>query len=235
MKLSFLTLLLVFTFFSLPTQAQLTNSEIEQLSRLPETEIKKQLGALLSRGHQSLGYSQARKVIFEKIDNEDGGVCCVYSTDYCLKTRGMPSHKIMNVEHTWPQSHGATGTAKSDLHHLFPTQSRLNSTRSNFPFCEVAQVKFEGDGSKMGHNRNGDICFEPPEDHKGDTARAMFYFAIRYNFNLTKDQEDVLKKWHKQDPVDEKELARHENIVRHQHNKNLFVLNPELVDLISDI
>ena len=235
MKLSFQILLLAFIFVSQSTFAQLSHSEIEQLSTLQEAQLKSQLRELISKGHQSLGYSQARKVIFEKIDNEDGEVCCVYSTHHCMKTRAMPSHKIMNVEHTWPQSQGATGTAKSDLHHLFPTQSRLNSTRSNFPFCEVAQIKFEGDGSKMGHNRNGAICFEPPADHKGDTARAMFYFAIRYNLNLTKDQEEVLKKWHKQDPVDEKELARHENIVRHQRNKNFFVLNPELVDLISDI
>lgn len=235
MKPALLIMLFILSFISLTAQAQLSYSEISQLSKLEENQLKNDLRERLARGHQSLGYSKARKVIFEKIDNEDGEVCCVYSTDHCLRTRSMPSHKIMNVEHTWPQSQGATGTAKSDLHHLFPTQSRLNSTRSNFPFCEVVQVKFEGDGSKMGHNSKGTICFEPPEDHKGDTARAMFYFAIRYNFNLSRDQEEVLKKWHRQDPVDAKELARHESIVRHQRNQNLFVVNPELVDLINDI
>ena len=40
----------------------------------------------------------------------------------------------MNTEHTWPQSKGATGAAKSDLHHLFPTDSKANSIRGNHPF-----------------------------------------------------------------------------------------------------
>lgn len=140
----------------------------------------------------------------------------------------------MNVEHSWPQSHGARGTAKSDLHHLFPTTSSINSTRSNFPFCEVTQVKWAGEGSKMGKDVNGTTCFEPPAQHKGDLARAMFYFAIRYDFHIDEAQEKVLRKWSHEDPVDSFELERHKRIVDFQHNINVFVENPELIDDIAD-
>lgn len=214
--------------------ARLPKGEVDRLSHLNLTGLKSELRTLVSHNHDSLGYDRAKETIFKKIDNREGEVCCVYSNAKCLRVSSVPNHKVMNVEHTWPQSHGARGTAKSDLHHLFPTTSQINSTRSNFPFCEVTQVKWEGDGSKMGKNANGTICFEPPEHHKGDVARAMFYFAIRYSYEIDSDQEKVLRKWNRIDPVDTDELERHQLIVRYQRNINVFIENPELIDDISD-
>lgn len=214
--------------------ARLSHNQIDQLSHLNLKTLKSELHNIVAENHDSLGYDRAKEVIFKKLDNHNGEVCCVYSEDNCLRTSSVPNHKVMNVEHTWPQSHGARGTAKSDLHHLFPTTSSINSTRSNFPFCEVAEVKWEGEGSKMGRNDRGTICFEPPEHHKGDVARAMFYFAIRYNYDIDSPQEKVLRKWHHQDPVDKDELDRHKRIVDFQHNINVFIENPELVDDIAD-
>jgi endonuclease I len=85
----------------------------------------------------------------------------------------------MNVEHTWPQSEGANGFAKSDLHHLFAASSTTNSIRSSLPFCNVVEIKWEADQSKRGLNSFGEHCFEPPAKHKGNVARALFYFAIK--------------------------------------------------------
>ena len=214
--------------------ALLSRNQVNQLAHLSLNNLKSELHTLVSKGHDSLGYDRAKKTIFEKLDNHNGEVCCVYSEHNCMKVSSVPNHRVMNVEHTWPQSMGARGTAKSDLHHLFPTTSSVNSTRSNFPFCEVASVKWEDDGSKMGKDSSGVTCFEPPDHHKGDVARAMFYFAIRYDHTIDSAQEKVLRKWNHDDPVDSDELARHKRIVDFQHNINVFVENPELIDDIAD-
>ena len=43
----------------------------------------------------------------------------------------------INCEHTWPQSLGSgSEPMKSDMHHLFPTKSNVNSSRGNDPFAE---------------------------------------------------------------------------------------------------
>jgi endonuclease I len=76
--------------------------------------------------------------------------------------------------------------------------------------------------------------FEPPQDHKGNVARALFYFATRYELTIGKAEEEVLRKWNQEDPVDQEELDRNEEIFKVQQNRNPFVDFPELVDRISD-
>ena len=61
--------------------------------------------------------------------------------------------------------------------------------------------------------------FEPPDDHKGDAARAMFYVAAVYG----------------EDAVDAKEKARNDAISTHQENRNPFVDVPALIDRLDDI
>lgn len=227
-------LLIVFVSLSSTTLYSQENFKIDQLENLSEREVKNQLRAFMSRNQRKISYKQAKDLMFQRIDNENGEVCCVYSEQHCIRTNKTPGHTLMNAEHTWPQSKGATGIAKSDLHHLFPTQSQLNSARSNYPFCNVEHVKWEKEGSKLGKNKKGTVCFEPPSEHKGNVARAMFYFAIRYSYNIDQDEEDVLRQWHRESPVDSIEVERHEDIVKHQNNQNLFVTHPELVDLVTN-
>ena len=44
----------------------------------------------------------------------------------------------INCEHTWPQSMGANQEPqKSDLHHLYPCKSNVNSSRGNHPYSEI--------------------------------------------------------------------------------------------------
>lgn len=212
----------------------LSPEQLNRLTSMNEVNLKKEITTILKKGHKQVGYNNAKRIIFEKIDNEKGQVCCVYSLNYCLKTKEVPSHKVMNVEHTWPQSLGAVGIAKSDLYHLFPTNSVSNSKRSSLPFCEVEKVKWDEDGSIAGESAYDEKCFEPPENHKGNLARAMFYFSLRYQYPIDKHQEDFLRKWHKDDPVDFHELSRANEIEDHQGNRNIFIDHPELVDLISD-
>lgn len=184
--------------------------------------------AKMVKNHVNVSYQRAQDIIFEDLDNDGGYVECAY-TGRKLKTNSEPNASDMNVEHTWPQSKGAVGIAKSDLHHLFATDSRANSRRGNLPFGEVESVYWEEGGSKTDRD-----VFEVRKKSRGDTARAMFYFAIRYDKRIDPAQEAILKQWHKEDPVDEAEIQRNNRVHNYQNNRNPFVDKPEFVNLISD-
>lgn len=195
-----------------------------------KTNLYKELLAV----HKPLTYKQANEILFTKLDQARGEVCSVYTTHLCVPTNEVPSAKIMNIEHTWPQSEGANGFAKSDLHHLFPTDSPTNSVRSSLPFCDVVTVKWNNGQSKRGLNSFGEHCFEPPEKHKGNVARALFYFSIRYQIPIDDNQESYLRKWNIQDSIDQDEIDRNEKIKTFQNNSNPFIEKPEMVEQIRD-
>lgn len=181
--------------------------------------------------NRDLGYTGARQVMFSSLDNVDGVVCSVYTSD-CIETKGIPSSNKMNCEHTWPQSKGATGIAKSDLHHLYPVESKRNSLRGNYPFCEVVSVTSGDDLSVLGQSARGTKCFEPPQNHKGNVARSMFYFAIRYGHTIDTEQATFFREWNDIDPVDSAELLRTGAIEEVQGNRNPFVDHPEFIALL---
>lgn len=199
----------------------------------------------LKANHHPISYRQAREVLFSFVDNHDGVVCSVYSPSECQgydehpfkdksKKKSFELYLInkevpFNIEHTWPQSKGArVFPAKSDLHHLFVTNKFVNSKRSSFPFCEVDDIEWQYDGSSFGMDNNGKDCFEPPANHKGNVARAMLYFSVRYGHRLSPKKFELFKKWHLQDPVDSEELERNEKVKEVQGNSNIFVTDPDL-------
>ncbi len=172
-----------------------------------------------------------------------------------------------NKEHVIPQSvFGSQMPMYSDAHHLLPTDGRVNGFRSNYPFGRVndAQLVSQSgitnptlNGSKLGNNLNSgysagysDIVFEPIDEFKGDIARIYFYFATRYEnqisgwsaydmFDGSSDKVftdtflSILMTWHTNDPVSQKEIDRNNNIFyNHQNNRNPFVDHPEYVALI---
>jgi deoxyribonuclease I len=163
-----------------------------------------------------------------------------------------PNHEVANTEHTWPQSmftsNFPTEMQKSDLHHLFPTQNKANSIRGNYPFAEVEDAQSgsrEGlcSASQFGNlkvtpdlnngMRKGNY-FEPPVEHRGNVARAMFYFSIRYQRTIDPIQEAYFRKWNQEDPADLEEIWRNDQIEKAQGNRNPFIDFPELADTITD-
>lgn len=194
----------------------------------------------------SLSYKQARKAMFSSIDNQDGSVELVYSGKR-FSTTGIPNHELVNTEHTWPQSKFSNKKLKSDLHHLFPTYSRINSTRGSHPFAdikdkltkrwldsndkgiqEIPPESVRDNYSEFIHGK-----FEPREEHKGAVARAMFYvYGVygeqRIDKRWFEPQIETLLKWHKQYPVTVEELDRSKAISSYQGNNNPFVLDPTL-------
>ena len=153
----------------------------------------------------------------------------------------VPDNAIINVEHTWPQSKFSgrypKSLQKSDLHHLYPTDSQMNSTRGHVIF---GRVDSEGQhtkcaASKIGVGSAGGVTiFEPPNNHKGHVARSLFYFSLRYDMPITAAEEVVLKIWNKSFPVDQEEKSRNDEIFKIQKNRNPFIDHPEMTNDISD-
>lgn len=97
-----------------------------------------------------------------------------------------------NREHVWCQSHstglwGTTGGG-ADMHHIRPSETRLNSARGNNPFGEIANreshktyAKFSNDLTyALGGYVSGGT-FEPLDNKKGDVARIVLYLYLHYN------------------------------------------------------
>ncbi len=204
-----------------------------------DSELKSALSSIINN-HYSISYEDARVELFGYIANENGQVRCVYTNEwYSCSPGNTPNWNVINTEHTWPQSMGAEGTAKSDLHHLFPTNSQANSIRGNYPFGIVENTSWQQGGSKKGSDLGGNTVFEPRDDHKGDTARAMFYFALRYNnpnnFLNNANQQMVLRDWYYEDPVSAYEINRNEEIKDIQNKPNPFIEFPMLLDRIANL
>lgn len=202
--------------------------------------------------NQVLGYNNARDTMYAVIDNKNGNLTGVYTGfTISLNPNNDPStdayNKGINAEHTWPQSMGAgSEPAKSDLHHLFPTKSNVNSARNNDPLGEIddnltdtwyyqgqSQSSIPTSNIDLYAENYGSTAFEPREQHKGNAARAVFYFVAIYqssaNQNFFDQQKNDLYNWHYLDAVDSDELARSSAIAGYQGNENPFVLDTSLV------
>ncbi len=169
-----------------------------------------------------------------------------------------PSFKGLNREHSFPKSWwgGSTSVgAYVDLNHLYPSEAAANMAKSNYPLGEVdtaEKVKFENGISTVGYpvTGQGGGCpwvFEPDDEYKGDFARTYFYMATcyqdltwKYTYmvsqnlypTLTGWAAQMLMRWHKKDPVSEKEIDRNNMIYQIQNNRNPFIDRPELADYL---
>jgi len=189
--------------------------------------------------HTNIGYSNARIALFGNLANQNGQVQCVYTGQWVsVQQGGIPDWDTMNTEHSWPQSLGAdTEPMKADLHHLMPTMSVANSVRGNLPFGNVVNQDWSSGGSKRGTDANGTQVFEPRDAHKGDAARLLFYYAIRYGnmSGFLTYQEETLREWFWEDPVSDWEIARNDGIYGYQNNRNPFIDYPEFLGRILSI
>lgn len=97
-----------------------------------------------------------------------------------------------NREHVWCQSKstglwGETGGG-GDMHHIRPSETRLNSARGNNPFGEVPNRESNKTYAKFGDNATYALggyvsggTFEPLDNKKGDVARIVLYLYLHYN------------------------------------------------------
>jgi hypothetical protein len=174
-------------------------------------------------------------------------VTCRYSSFEYIYTPPF-NFSVISREHSFPQSWMPTWGNQnlpeySDYHNLFAThQNSANAVRSNNPLGEVVVITSTFQDGTYGTDANGNKVYEPRDSHKGDAARAMFYMSAAYTtvngaswsfpdpistdpispMNYGQDQ-DVLKKWHWQDPVSKWEMARNDYIETLQGNRNPFI------------
>ena len=155
---------------------------------------------------------------------------------------------MYNREHSVPQSWFGDGNIKSDIVHVLPTDGYVNNRRSNFPFGEVNSVTYQSANGycKLGSCKtagyNGTV-FEPNDEIKGDIARIYFYMITRYESScgswgndvftntypgLTTWTLNMMMRWSKDDPVDEREKQRNNAVYEVQGNRNPYVDYPGL-------
>lgn len=224
------------------------SEHLAQIDRKSGAELKDALSDAID-GQVVLSYKEARRVLFGDIYLEKNGRSYTVTDVYCeedfTSSVGVGPNKIpnpneVNCEHSWPQSRfngrQSRSAQKSDLHHLFPTKASANSTRGNILFGEVDGESLSNcQISERGHDvYEGHDAFEPPKNHRGNVARALFYFSTRYKIKIPDEEEVHLRLWHKQDPVDKLERQRHEKIYNIQGNRNPYIDDPDLVDRISN-
>lgn len=237
-------------------QGHYSNSYYNASENLSEEALKTQLKTITGVGYRSLGYSPpqtgnqpcARDTMFMIIDNKkvngqgatQNTIECVYTgreaVGYVDRTQCQDltdPNMSFNTEHTWPQSlFSQLEPMRSDMFHLFPTDETANGKRSNYPFGVVTNPTWSNGGSKFDQNSG---IFEPRDDHKGETARAMFYFVMRYqNYsNFLNTQESILRQWHYQFLPTTIEQKRCNDIQIYQKNRNPFIDYPQFVDRIN--
>lgn len=202
-----------------------------------------------------LDYSTARGKMYNYIDNYNNKVTCVYSGYQESKPYSETSTStdvgIINCEHTVPQSwFDEAVRMRSDIHHLFPTHTTWNSDRGSDPFAEIPDNQttkwIRGASSQSSiptsnideYSEDTNTQFEPREDHKGNVARAIFYFYTMHAGERFDPGKGILSavadpitlyQWHLQDPVDERERERNNRIEVAQGNRNPYIDYPELV------
>ena len=234
-------------------QSQLDESYYSNLSGITDkTLFENTLQKIISANYTELGYDNDRYPGMKAGDedpNNPNNVLCLY-TGVSLSKNASHS-TVWNTEHVWAKSHGFPDEGDmphSDLHHLRVTQNSINSTRGNKGFKDL-----NGSGSTDGYgNYWSGNWFEPRDCVKGDVARMMMYMDVRYNgdsktcdsVKLTLVDGDTggsdpafgdlatLKKWHVQDPVDDFERRRNDEIQKAQGNRNPFIDHPEYADII---
>ena len=231
-----------------------TTDGLDQLAEVCESEN--------CYAHTTLGYKRARQILFSKVyqpDQDRHEVTEVYcgkkytdgelinGNEIHLQENQIPNGNILNTEHTWPrsrfnvdeeESHDLYEQMLSDIHHLYPTDTVVNRDRYNHQFADVdvQTSKLTCDGPKLGHNNQeaDTMFFEPPANIKGDIARSLMYFSIKYNLPIDTVEESALRNWHHSDPVSQFEIRRNNIVHEYQGTRNPFIDFPELERKISD-
>ncbi len=240
--------------------------------------LKTQLKDIITTGHVDQGYG-ALYDAYMASDNDafyemDGTVLDMYSEDptgtdpynYTHNNNNCGNYNsendCYNREHIFPQGFfNSQFPMKSDIHHVVPSDGYVNGRRASYPFGEVSNPTWtSANGSKVGPNTystyNG-VVFEPLDEFKGDIARMLLYFAVRYEDHVTDSSWDahsvannplngtndqvyetwylqLLNKWHEEDPVSNRELVRNNAAHAFQGNRNPFIDHPEFVLEIWD-
>ena len=153
---------------------------------------------------------------------------------------------MWNREHTWPRSRGGFNSIEADETIDGPDifwNTHADSTRHANSDAHAIRAEDGTENSKRGNLFYGQ--YNGPADtkgsFKGDVARGIFYLDIRYNglevVNGFPEGEigkfgdlATLLQWHRNDPPDDFEMNRNNEVFRWQKNRNPFIDHPELAE-----
>ncbi len=235
--------------------------------------LKTKLAGIISNSHRDLGYGELYthypKTDADNFYEKDGSVLDIYSENPTAADPYNYTHgenkcgdysvegDCYNREHIIPQSiFKENAPMVSDLHHVRPTDGKVNGMRSNYPFGLVNSPSYtSANGSKVGNNTSpgySATVFEPIDQFKGDVARMVFYFVTRYESKLSEFKYNeiitttafpgiqqwelaLLLQWDKNDPISDEEITRNNEAYLAQGNRNPFIDNKDFATLIWGI
>jgi hypothetical protein len=197
-----------------------------------------------------------------------------YKVDNLISTAGAEGLGY-NREHMMPQSTFSTSSSisdypmYSDLNFIIPVDAYINQRRNNYPYGVGGNTNFYNftNGSRMANAAIPNYpytgrVYEPINEFKGDVARTLLYFAVRYegklgsfntaystSANITPATDQcpldgteeraidlpyiaMLKQWSTADPVSQREIDRNNAVYAIQKNRNPFIDHPEWIDMI---
>lgn len=231
--------------------------------KLTGAAFRSELASLITDTHTYNPTYDDLKEVYRTTDvdpEQNGNVIWFYTGNSVPYTGDMDKGDYpTNREHVWPKMGGNAFPEKydtgSDAHHVRPLNTRLNNTRGNYQFGEVAKttgnrVLQNGTYSDYGTDDVDTWCylsggaFYPAKGYRGATARILFYVQTRWgdDYSLsfvlgqgnTKTMGDVatLLKWHLEEPPTQEEIRRNEAVFGVQGNRNPFIDHPEYAELI---
>ncbi|WP_262147402.1 endonuclease [Chryseobacterium foetidum] len=189
-----------------------------------------------------------------------------YTSANLLSGAGTVEGMGYNREHAVPQNtFNSNYPMYSDLHFVIPTDARVNNLRNSYPYG-IGNATVHHSFTNSSRVSNSAIpnyaytnrVYEPIAEFRGDIARMLLYFAVRYedklpSFNYTTNVNPemdrspfdgtaerafepgyitMLLQWHQQDPVSQREIDRNNAVFAIQNNRNPFVDNPQWINAI---
>jgi endonuclease I len=197
--------------------------------------------------------------IYSDTPCDDPPYIYTFGEDQDTGSGGNQEGDVYNREHSMPRSWfgGAVDPMNTDLFHIYPVDKWVNARRANEPYGEVNNANWTSlNGGKLGNNSlsgYSGTAFEPIDEYKGDLARTFLYMITRYenqiqfwdfspegNHILSQETYpgysswamEMLLRWHREDPVSQKEIRRNNAVYNIQGNRNPFIDNPEFVERI---
>lgn len=249
---------------------QVPSNYYDSAAGLTGYNLKSQLKIIVTNGHSPQSYNDLytayQTTHTDNYYENDGTILDFYSEKPAAEEDYNYTHgnnqcgqydsegDCYNREHLMPQSvFNEESPMVSDVHHVIPTDGSVNSYRGSLPFGEVNTPDFVStNGSRRGLSGSlgySGVVFEPINEFKGDIARALLYFAVRYEDQIDQWNHDmlngtsnqvfeswflnVLLDWHYNiDPVNQQEIDRNNAAYNFQGNANPFVNHPEYANLI---